>query len=190
VKTKKLFVIAVFTVSIALMILNLRNLVNNLWEKQALAMEVRSNEKAQKDKINRKWMERVLQAFVEYALNDKSLKSYARGKDVTMQFTLSDIDLQFYLRFRHGTVSGELAAPPELAEVHLEMEALVFDKIFTQQLNAGYAAVTGDLSFEGDMWKALALERINDDLFRLYAWSIEKEGTSDKFVSVSPADSY
>ena len=89
-----------FIITVTVIVLNPLNLTNPDLQKQALAIQGESKN-AQEKKINRKWMKRVVQSFVQYALNDKSLKSFARGRDVTMQFTLSDMELRFYLRFRH-----------------------------------------------------------------------------------------
>jgi putative sterol carrier protein len=154
---------------------------NPAGQSQAFIFEKENTKKV----LNPKWMKQVIGKFVEYAKKDKALNKYARGQDVTLYYTLRDMGLEFYMRLK-GTVTGELTASDKPAEVHLTMDAIVFDKIFAQEINAGYAAITGDMSFEGDALKALKLEVLGDDLFRLYDMAVQSVGLSEKFVYVSP----
>jgi ketol-acid reductoisomerase len=113
-------------------------------------------------------MESVLRAFIAHAVRDPALQAFASGRQVTTHYVLSDRGLEFYLRFQDGVVTGDLNPPPSAAEVRLEMEADVLDGMFTGRINAARAAMAGKLSFGGDTRLALGVQRIQQDLSRLY----------------------
>lgn len=113
-------------------------------------------------------MEHVLRAFIDRAVSDPALRDFAAGREVTTHYVLSDRDLEFYVGFHDGEVTGELGPPPSPAEVQLKMEADVLDGMFTGRINAARAAMSGKLSFDGDTKLALGVQRIQKDLTRLY----------------------
>lgn len=114
-------------------------------------------------------MERLIGRFLTLASQDANLIAYAAGKDVTQQYTLTDLDLTFYLRFADGAVNGALGFYAGKADVNLKMKAEVLDGMFTGQLDAAKAAMSGRLKFSGDTRKAMGMQKIGDDLARLYA---------------------
>ena len=85
-----------------------------------------------------------------------------------MGYYLTDIDQAFYMRFNDGRVSGALGLPQEGADVTLETQSDTLDGMFTGRLNAMRAAMSGDLKFEGDTRQAMAIQRVQDELCRLY----------------------
>jgi len=100
--------------------------------------------------------------------NDPGIAAFARGKDVTMQFTLRDLALDFYLSLVDGDVAAGLGTSPRPSNVHLKMNAAILDGVFTGKVNGMRAAMTGKLSFSGDTNKAMAFQRLQGDLARLY----------------------
>jgi ribulose-5-phosphate 4-epimerase/fuculose-1-phosphate aldolase/putative sterol carrier protein len=132
-------------------------------------------------------MERVLRGFIARAVDDPALQAYARSQRVTMHYALSDLGLEFYMRFADGQVMGGLGAPPEPAEVRLKMKADVLDGMFTGRINATRAAMTGKLSFSGDTRLAMGMQRIQDDLCRLYGLAREEAGGPGDLAAVPTA---
>lgn len=113
-------------------------------------------------------MERVLHGFVELAQHDSALRKFAEGRNVTTHYVLTDLGLDFYLGFQDGVVTGSVSEPPAPAEVRLEMEAAVLDAMFTGRINPARAAMSGRISFDGDARRAMTVQRIQEDLVRLY----------------------
>ena len=121
-------------------------------------------------------MERVLRAFIGHVVNDPAMQEFASGQSLTIHYVLSDLGLEFYTGFHEGEVSGDIGAPPEQAQVRLKMRADVLDGMFTGRTNATRAAMTGKLSFSGDTRLAMGMQRIQNDLQRLYTLAREETG--------------
>jgi autoinducer 2 (AI-2) kinase len=110
----------------------------------------------------------ILDRFVSAIVESGALEPYAAGKDVTLHFRATDVDLAFWLRLRDGRVSAGPGAPDEEPEVELKLAADVLDGMFTGRVNAMQAAMDGRLSFAGDTAKAMSLQEFQGDLARLY----------------------
>ena len=113
-------------------------------------------------------LHRILTRFTAAVATDPRMTAFATGKDVTMRFTLRDAGQDFYLNFVGGEVDAGMGDPPRAANVHLKMNAAILDGIFTGKVNGMRAAMTGKLSFSGDTNKAMAFQRLQGDLSRLY----------------------
>lgn len=113
-------------------------------------------------------MARVLESFVKIAASDSSLQRFAEGRSVTTHYVLTDMDVQFYVGFQDGAVTGAVAEPPAPAEVQLTMEARVLDAVFMDQINPARAAMSGKITFDGDARRAMTVQRVQKDLSRLY----------------------
>ncbi len=124
-------------------------------------------------------MERILYRFCEMAAADKALTQFASGKRVTTHYTFSDIGLEFYLGFRDGKVLAGLGTPPEPAEVRMKADAETLDGILSGRISGTKAAMSGKLSFSGDVRLAMSLQRIQKDIIRLYTQAKEETGGID-----------
>jgi hypothetical protein len=119
-------------------------------------------------------VERVLRAFLAHAAKDPALQAFAQGSSITTHYVLRNPEIEFYLRFENGKVSGELGPPgesgrpPAPAEVRIRAEAEVLDGMLTGRIHAMRAAMTGQLVFSGDTRLAVGIQRIQGDLCRLY----------------------
>jgi len=113
-------------------------------------------------------MEQLLGTFGRRVSRDEKILSFAEGRQVTVRYVLNDVNLAFYTSFDHGSVRCGVGDPPERPEVTLKMKADILDKLFTGQENGPKAAMSGKLSFIGDTLKAMSLQRIQNDLNRLY----------------------
>jgi putative sterol carrier protein len=113
-------------------------------------------------------METILARFVGLAAGDEALEKFASGRDVTTHYLLTDLDLDFHLRFQEGDVTGGVGPPPTPAEVRLTTTAEILDGMFTGRVNATRAAMSGKISFEGDTRLAMSVQRVQKDLSRLY----------------------
>jgi autoinducer 2 (AI-2) kinase len=116
----------------------------------------------------REQMERLLGTFGRRVSRDEKVLAFAEGRQVTVCYQLTDIKLSFYTAFDQGAVSCGMGDPPNRPQVTLKMKADILDKLFTGRENGPKAAMSGKLSFIGDTIKAMSLQRIQNDLNRLY----------------------
>ena len=113
-------------------------------------------------------MEKVLGNLAQQANRDANILSFAGGRQLTVRYDLKDVNLLFYMTFDHGAVRCGLGDPPDKPEVMLKMNAEILDKLLLGRENGAKAAMSGKLSFTGDIIKAMSLQRIEKDLNRLY----------------------
>ena len=111
----------------------------------------------------------LLSTFGQRVSRDEKILSFAEGRQVTVRYVLTDVNLSFYTSFDQGAVRCGVGDPPEKAQVTLKMRADILDKLFTGRENGPKAAMSGKLSFIGDTIKAMSLQRIQKDLNRLYS---------------------
>ena len=129
---------------------------------------VQQNGGSGRSKELRGQMERLLGTFGQQLNRDEKILSFAEGRQVTVRYQLNDVNLSFYTSFDQGAVRCGLGDPPEKPQVTLKMKAEILDKLFTGRENGPKAAMSGKLSFIGDTIKAMSLQRIQNDLNRLY----------------------
>jgi sugar (pentulose or hexulose) kinase/phosphoglycerate dehydrogenase-like enzyme/ribulose-5-phosphate 4-epimerase/fuculose-1-phosphate aldolase/putative sterol carrier protein len=134
-------------------------------------------------------LEGILRGFLKRAVKDQALRKFARGKQITVHYDVTDMGLSFYTRFEDGRVEGALGEPDRPAEVRLKMRAQVLDGVFTDRLNGTKAALTGKLAFSGDTIKAIALKRIQSDFNRLYIAAREEAGGFDEVAATTESES-
>jgi ketol-acid reductoisomerase len=118
--------------------------------------------------LNESQREEVLRRFLARAADDPALQEFGREREMTTHYVLHEPELEFYIHFQHAQVTCGLGPPPSPAEVRLETKAEVLDGMFTGRINAMRAAMTGRLSFGGDAKLAITIQKIQDDLCRLY----------------------
>lgn len=129
----------------------------------------------------------ILAEFTRRVAADPAMAEFARGKHVVFEFTLKDLDQSFYLSYVDGQVAAGLGGPPQAPDVKLKMSADTLDGMFTGRINATKAAMTGKLSFSGDTGKAMAFQRIQKDMGRLYAEARERVGNPGDLTGLAPA---
>ncbi|MCL5734558.1 MAG: FGGY family carbohydrate kinase, partial [Actinobacteria bacterium] len=114
-------------------------------------------------------MERVLQSFVSSLGDDEALTRFAANNTVSSHYFVNDFGLEFHFRFREGRVTAGMGMPPEPVDVRMKARAENLDSILTGRLNGNKAALTGRLSFTGDLRLAMSMQKIQGDLVRLYS---------------------
>jgi putative sterol carrier protein len=113
-------------------------------------------------------MESVIARWLASIPGDKEISEGSEGYDVSVEFEVEDLDSFFYLHFNDGEFSGGLGEFPGEAMVELCLSSEVFDGMFSGELDATTAAMSGDLAFAGDVSVAMGLQSLQDDLNRLY----------------------
>ena len=124
-------------------------------------------------------MENVLRVFLERATGDPALLAFAARRNVVSQYLVSDFGLELFIGFREGRVLAGMGAPAQPAEVRLKAKAETLDAILTGRLNGNKAAMTGKLSFSGDVRLAMGMQRVQKDFVRLYSAARAEAGGID-----------
>lgn len=132
-------------------------------------------------------MQRILKGFVDRITRDEALSAFATGKSVTLHFTLTDLELAFFLQLQDGEIAADLGDPAASADVELRMRAEILDGMFTGRVNPMQAAMGGRLSFSGDTAKAMTLQNMQDDLARLYQEAREEAGDPGDLAAIPDA---
>jgi len=116
-------------------------------------------------------MKPVIAKWLDLMAKDPQMAEKCKGINCSMQFIISDPDLTFYTAFMDGKVSGGLGPMDPKAMVDLEMSSATFDGMMTGEVDGASAAMSGDLSFSGDMSAAMGLQALQEDMNRLYLLS-------------------
>ena len=117
---------------------------------------------------NKEEMEVVVRRFIENMSKDEAIIKRSKGLKVTLGFEIPDVNLSFHTDFLDGVVSGGIgeADPPSM--VFLEMDSEIFDGMFTGEVDGASAAMSGAMTFSGDMSAAMGLQVLQDDMSRVY----------------------
>jgi putative sterol carrier protein len=113
-------------------------------------------------------MEKVIVRWLGLIPGDDEISEGSKGYDVSVEFEIEDLDFFFYVHFKDGDFSGGIGEFPGEAMVELCLSSEVFDGMFSGELDATTAAMSGDLAFAGDVSAAMGLQSLQDDLNRLY----------------------
>ncbi|MFC1878595.1 ketol-acid reductoisomerase [Chloroflexota bacterium] len=119
-------------------------------------------------------LDAVLRKFLDACGDDPNLTEFAAGKNLIVHYVLFDAGQEFYMGFVDGIVSTAFGPPAQPANVSLLTDFVTLDGMFTGRLDAMRAAFSGKLKFEGDGKQAISIQRIQDDLCRLYRYAREK----------------
>jgi len=113
-------------------------------------------------------MEAVIKRFIDNMSTDDAILKRSKGLKCTLGFEIPDVGLSFHTDFLDGVVSGGIgeADPPSM--VFLEMDSEIFDGMFTGEIDGASAAMSGSMTFSGDMSAAMGLQVLQDDMGRVY----------------------
>jgi putative sterol carrier protein len=127
---------------------------------------------------NPKDMQSVLAKWVEKLANDPKIAKASDDLEVTIAFKIDDYNLQVHTEFLHGKVTGGLgeAEPPSMVVISMANDT--FDGLWTGEVDAEAAAMSGEMSFAGEMNAAMGLQALYEDLARLYIESKTELGVS------------
>lgn len=137
----------------------------------------------------RQQMERILGLFCEQAQADAALNAFAGKRKVISHYTLTDMGLEFYVGFWDGAAVAGMGECPMPAEVRMKASAETLDGILTGKVSGNKAAMSGKLSFSGSVRLAMGLQRIQNDLVRLYTAAREEAGGIDPAL-LAPRPAY
>lgn len=112
--------------------------------------------------------EETLHKFLALCETDAALRAFAAQRRLSVHYVISDRDLDFHMVFADGAVQAGLGPPPGRPDLTLTGSTSTFEGIMTGTVNAFAAAMLGKLKYAGDTARATALQRVSDDLVRLY----------------------
>ena len=117
---------------------------------------------------NKEEMKVVIERFIENLSKDEVIAKRCKGLKCSLGFEIPDMDLSFHTEFMDGVVTGGIgeADPPSM--VYLEMDSEIFDGMFTGEVDGASAAMSGQMTFSGDMSAAMGLQVLQEDMSRAY----------------------
>jgi len=113
-------------------------------------------------------MQKVIEKWVDLLEKDEEAAKKCEGLNCSMQFEMTDLDFIFFTNFIDGKVTAGIGESEPEAMVFLEMDSETFDGMMTGEIDGASAAMSGDMTFSGDMSAAMGLQALQDDLSRLY----------------------
>jgi putative sterol carrier protein len=105
---------------------------------------------------------------------DDRIRAGAAGSQFSCVFEITDAELKLYLEFTGSEVKALVGEPPSPPTVELAMESPTFHGLFTGEIDAMSAAMSGDMSFAGDAGPAMAIQDLMDEFIRCYLQAREE----------------
>lgn len=106
--------------------------------------------------------------FVERLPNDEAVRRFAASKNVMVRYHVQDLDLVFHTGFIGDPPIAGLGEPPVAPHLTLRMTSAVLDDVFLERISGMKAAMSGKMAFSGNTMRAMALQRVQKDLNRVY----------------------
>jgi len=125
-----------------------------------------------------KYME-LIKEFLSIMSQDEQVKAKTSSKEISFQITFKDNEESCYLNFNKGQIDADLGAYPPGASVNLRMPIEIFDGMMMGTVNGAKAAMTGQMSFTGDVRKAMSMQSILNLMMSSYQAALAKVGPID-----------
>src|SRR5882762_4455469 len=106
----------------------------------------------------REQMAPVIASWIDGIASDSEISRLSQNLDTTIQYVMTDLKFEFHTDFVKGAAGGGLDKADPPSKVHLETTSDVFDEMMRGRLDGAMAAMSGQLSFSGDMGAAMSLE--------------------------------
>jgi len=113
-------------------------------------------------------MEQVLTRMFDLMRHDDKMRQGTQKTRLSVGHEITDLDLTFVLTFDHGQCHGELGGAPDDADIQLSLTSEAYDRLFSGQLNAMQAALSGELAFSGNVASAMGLQGLLPEMIRIY----------------------
>lgn len=113
-------------------------------------------------------MEATLTQMFDLMRNDAAFQDGTKKARLKVSFEITDLDLVFLLAIDRGSVVGKMEAAPDEAQVELSLTSDAYDRMFAGTLPPLEAALTGELSFSGDVAAAMGLQGLLPHMIRVY----------------------
>jgi len=113
-------------------------------------------------------MTKVVARMVELMQVDERITNAIQKQDFSFTTDLTDLGARYYFAFRSGQVTGGEGDDPQGASFGLGMTSEVFDGLFSGEADAMGLAMSGKLSFTGDVNVGMSLMGVLSDIQRAY----------------------
>jgi sugar (pentulose or hexulose) kinase/phosphoglycerate dehydrogenase-like enzyme/ribulose-5-phosphate 4-epimerase/fuculose-1-phosphate aldolase/putative sterol carrier protein len=104
---------------------------------------------------------RIIEQFTTAMRTDPDTLAFAKGKNVTFQYVIKDAAVHFYTGFVDGKVNTGMGESPDKPDVTIKTDAATLDGMFTGRLDGTAAFKSGKLSVNGNMIKAMVMQKLN-----------------------------
>ena len=128
---------------------------------------------------------KILAKFLNDLAADSTAQIFAKSNKVSFQFVLKYTDIKFYMGFGDGKVTTGMGDAPFKPDVTVKLDADSFDGMFTGRLDGTAAFKSGKLSVNGNMLKAMAMQKLN--FGPVYAHARDAMGGAGDLAILGPA---
>lgn len=122
----------------------------------------------------------LIDSFLKKLSADEEVSEKTKSKEISFQITFKENEESCYMYFNKGHVDADLGLFPHgEAEVNLRMPMEVFDGMMRGSINGANAAMTGKMSFTGNVRKAMSMQSILKLMMGAYESALQKVGDVD-----------
>lgn len=121
-------------------------------------------------------LESRITAYLSLCEGDQALREFARKRPISVQYLIPDKEIRFFMVFKDGQVHTGMGLSQTPVTLSLTMSEKTFLGVMDGEIDGTGAALSGEMKFKGDPLKAMALQRIQKDLNRLWLETAEDQG--------------
>jgi len=122
----------------------------------------------------------LIKLFLDNLSKDAQVKEKTASKDISFQITFKDNEQSCYMYFKAGDVIAGLGEYTSgTADVCLKMPIEIFDGMMKGTVNGAKAAMTGKMSFTGNVRKAMSMQSILKLMMSSYGQAVTQTGLTD-----------
>ena len=129
-------------------------------------------------------MSAILARFCAAMSDDEHVRTLSIGLEVSLGFQVSDLGLEFYIILNDGVVNAALGKLDGGADVRLGMRAEYIDGMLSGSKDAMGAVMDGYISFAGDAGKGLTIQRLEEDMKRIYNAIVDELGSPNDLAGI------
>ena len=120
-------------------------------------------------------LEETIHQYLTLCESDPALKDFARKRPIVVQYFIPDQEIQFFMIFKDGEVHTGTGMASLPVTLNLTMGGKTFSGIMSGEIDGTSAALSGEMKFKGDPLKAMALQKIQKDLNRLWLEAVQNQ---------------
>jgi autoinducer 2 (AI-2) kinase len=120
--------------------------------------------------------EALFAEFVARLPGDDAVRRFSASKNVMVRYHVTDVDVVFHTGFIGDPPQAGMGEPPVTPHLTLRMTSAVLDDVFMERISGMKAAMSGRMAFSGNTMRAMALQRVQRDLNRVYRTAREATG--------------
>jgi putative sterol carrier protein len=113
-------------------------------------------------------LEDILNHLLSVCEADLVLHEFAQKRSVSVNFIITDQNVEFQIAFVDGQVRTSRESPLSQSDLVVKLDAKTFDEVMSGKSDGSLAYMTGQIRISGDLMRAMSMQKIIRDMVRLY----------------------